>query len=425
MQLRAEFPEYDIRPPPAKDRRGVDASGASQAANQAAQSSILSPASTASSAVPGTPLSAAKLQDSDNISISDNSAPVILSRERNRLTLRAYLRVLMTNQDVANSPALQAFLLNGTTTLTPAEEADCMRREEMDHLREAESAKFKSEVSNRVRELEQHLRGFKDELVKKDGLRRVFATIRETKDLKDLPIEYQKVMEWARISLASTIYQLFLGTDQSSAIFTQFKRINGLMPYFMMRQILKISNPVAMIRAGLDLFLARPFGSPSLLQRMFSSGLEAEVRELKEDMVRVQQKIEDEVLCERIKRFIYAPRIQQKRYRDEAKRENMDLVTVILRSRDDFMPPLSARSLQRVHRASIAHREYLAWVATLDDPEEEDEGPDNDDAWLYEDLHVFMRMCMRIRDKEQMLELIFEVSVTCLVSRASFLRVQC
>lgn len=393
LQLRSEFPDYDIRPPPAKDRRGVDASAATQAANQAQAGST----------------AALSAHDSDNVSLSENSAPVILSRERNRLTLRAYLRQLMINEDVANSTALQAFLLNGTTTLTPAEDADVSRREEMDKLREAESAKFKSEVSNRVRELEQHLRGFKDELVKKDGLRRVFATIRETKDLKDLPVEYQKVMEWARISLASTIYQLFLGTDQSSAIFSQFKRINGLMPYFMMRQILKISNPVSMIRAGLDLFLARPFGSPSLLQRMFSSGLEAEVKELQEDLQRVQEKIQDPVMCERIKRFIYAPRLIQKRYRDEAKKENMDIITVILRSTGDNMPNLSPHSMIRVHRASIAHREYLDWVATLEDPEEEDEGPDNDDAWLYEDLHVFMRMCMRIRDKEQMLELIFEV----------------
>ena len=52
----------------------------------------------------------------------------------------------------------------------------------------------------------------------------------------------------------------------------------------------------------------------------------------------------------------------------------------------------------------------MDWVATLEDPEEEDEGPDNDDAWLFEDLHVYMRMAIRLRDKEQMLEMIFEVS---------------
>lgn len=63
------------------------------------------------------------------------------------------------------------------------------------------------------------------------------------------------------------------------------KRIHGLMPYFMMKTALKISNPVGMIRSSyfnllagftsltlqsiamLDLFLAQPFGGRSLLQR--------------------------------------------------------------------------------------------------------------------------------------------------------------
>ena len=382
IQLRSEYPELDIRAPPAKDRRGVDAS-----------------------ATAGT---AASAGDSDTHSLSDNHETVILSRERNRLTLRAFLRVLLQTEEIANSPTLQAFLTQETTTLNAAEEADAARREEMDRLREAETDQFRSEVEGRVKELERHLRSFKDDLVKKDGLSKVFATIRVTKDYKALPMEYQKVMEWARISLASTIYQLFLGSDNSSAIFAQFKRVDGIMPYFMMRQVLKISNPVAMIRAGLDLFLARPFGSASLLQRMFSSGVEGEVKELKEDILKVQEKIVDDSLCERVKRFINAPRDVQKRYRDEAVSENLDILTVILRARED-PPPLSPQTFQRVHRASIKHKQYLDWVATLQNPDEEDEGPDNDDAWLFEDLHVLMRMQMRLRDKEQILEMIFEV----------------
>jgi hypothetical protein len=385
--LRAEFPELDLRAPPPKDRRGVEAAAA-----------------TAQAAVPST------YADADNISLSDSAPTIVLTRERNRLTLRAFLRTLLQTQEIANSSSLRGFLTADTTTLTPAEEADAAKREEMDRMREAETDKFRSEVETRVKDLERHLRSFKEDLVKKDGLSRVFATIRETKDYKKLPVEYQKVFEWARISLASTIYQLFIGSDNGSAMFTQFKRVHGLMPYFMMRQILKISNPVAMIRAVLDLFLARPFGSTSLLQRIFSSGIEGEIKELKDDMAKVQAKVEDDSLCERVKRFMAAPRSTQIRYRDEADKEDLDILTVILRARDEQVP-LSPASLQRVHRASIRHKEYLEWVATLEDPEEEDEGPNNDDAWLFEDLHVYMRMAMRLRDKEQMLELIFEVSL--------------
>jgi hypothetical protein len=134
------------------------------------------------------------------------------------------------------------------------------------------------------------------------------------------------LLEWARIScvgpiyfigavadnlslhrLASTIYQLFVGSDNSSDIFYQLKRIHGLMPYFMIRGVLRISNPVAMIRNLLDLFLARPFGQTSLIQRMFSSGLNDEVRELKSDMEMVAQKIDSPVMVQKVKAFVTAP----------------------------------------------------------------------------------------------------------------------
>ena len=58
-----------------------------------------------------------------------------------------------------------------------------------------------------------------------------------------------------------------MASDQASDTLAQLKRIHGLMPYFMLKGILKVSNPMAMIRGVLDLFLARPFGGQSLIQR--------------------------------------------------------------------------------------------------------------------------------------------------------------
>ena len=37
-------------------------------------------------------------------------------------------------------------------------------------------------------------------------------------------------------------------------------------------------------------------------------------------------------------------------------------------------------------------------------------GPENDDAWLFEDLGILMKLWMRKREKEQLLALIFEAS---------------
>lgn len=68
-------------------------------------------------------------------------------------------------------------------------------------------------------------------------------------------------------SLASTVFHHFIAADNASESFAGLKRIHGLMPYFMLKAALKISNPMAMIRGVLELFLAQPFGGHSLLQR--------------------------------------------------------------------------------------------------------------------------------------------------------------
>jgi len=63
----------------------------------------------------------------------------------------------------------------------------------------------------------------------------------------------------------------------------------------------------------------------------------------------------------------------------------------------------------QVARSNAAYLKYLKYRASLSNPDD-DQGPDNDDAWLFEDLHVYLRLARRARDKEQMIELIFEAS---------------
>ncbi|GAA5856145.1 hypothetical protein JCM8547_003002 [Rhodosporidiobolus lusitaniae] len=399
--LRKECIEEDVKGPPAKDRRAVDMRAVSPP-----QSSAPSPRpSTSFEDISSTPPAG----PSSPLPTFDPQHVPSLARERNRLTLRAYLRHLLNNPVLASSSAFQSFLVESPLTLSPREEQDVLIREEMDRIREQEAKSFRAEVDERVEELEGYLRMFREELVKHDGLSRVFATIRQTENVNELPIEYRKVMEWARISLASTIYQLFLGSDNSSSVFAQLKRMHGLMPYFMLRGILRISNPVAMIRSVLDLFLARPFGSSSLLQKMFSSGLSDEVKSLYEDADLVARKIGDDRLCEKVRLYVSAFKEEQDEFRLEAAAENIDILTVILRS--GIGQRLDARTTQYLARCSVAYEQYKAQRDQLSDPED-DEGPDNDEAWLYEDLHVYRRLITKARDKEQLIELIFEGSTS-------------
>lgn len=88
-------------------------------------------------------------------------------------------------------------------------------------------------------------------------------------------------------------------------------------------------------------------------------------------------------------------------------------MTVILRSSSPTLPLLDPRTIQHIQRCAIAYEEYKHERDELSDPDD-DEGPDNDEAWVFEDLHVLLRILTKARDKEQLIELIFEVSLTSL-----------
>ncbi|KAI0352942.1 hypothetical protein OH77DRAFT_1558589 [Trametes cingulata] len=328
-----------------------------------------------------------------------------LSREKNRLTLRSYLNTLLSSSTFASSPVLKSFLLSGPTRLTEEELQDAKRREEADRMREEGRKRFAQEITARVDGLRQTVRSVKGELLGKDGLTHIFGTIKETTDVRNLPQEYQAVIEWARISLASTVFHHFVASDSASESFASLKRIHGLMPYFMLKAALKISNPMGMIRGVLDLFLAQPFGGRSLLQRMFTGQLMEEVRALEEDIEAVKEKVDDPVICEKVRLYVYAPREIQAVYKADAAAENMHVLAVVLRSGEQ--PPLSRAQMQRVLHAHRAHREYVKYTESLADSDD-DEGPQDEEAWLFEDLSVLAKLYARLRDREQLIELIFQ-----------------
>ncbi|CAE6439596.1 hypothetical protein ACGC1H_000805 [Rhizoctonia solani] len=405
-ELRKHHPMEEIRPPPPKDRSQVVVSTPTNSGFSIRSYLYGSGTATPSTGAPTSPVptndSAETLGSPTPTSVQSQS----LTREKNRLTLRGYLHGLLSHSStIASSPVLRSFLLSGPIRLTDEERRDAERREEADRVREEGKKKFAEEIAARIEVLRGAVRGVRGDMMGADGLSRIFTTIKATQNVADLPPDYQAVLEWARISLASTIFQQLVAADSASETLANLKRLHGLMPYFVMKGILKVSNPMSMIRGMLDLFLATPFGGKSLLQRMFTSSLSEEVRALQEDIQAVEDKVEDPILCEKVKQFINAPRDVQKLFKADAAAENLNLISVILRS--EASPTLNRPQLHRVMRANRAHAEYMRQRADLSDSDE-DEGPQNEDAWLFEDLTVLLKLYARLRDREQLIALIFE-----------------
>ena len=66
--------------------------------------------------------------------------------------------------------------------------------------------------------------------------------------------------------------------------------------------------------------------------------------------------------------------------------------------------------MNRLARAQAAHMAYLRQKPSLEDSDE-DEGPQDPDGWLIEDLRVLAELYSKLKDREQLIDLIFEVFI--------------
>lgn len=225
----------------------------------------------------------------------------------------------------------------------------------------------------------------------------LFKEIKEKDSIQDLSIQYRKFAEWLRIEIAAVIYHLFLAEDNSPEVFAQARRIHSLIPYSLVKNAIRIANPAAVMSGILDIFLAQPFGTRSLMQRIFSATLTDGIKSYQKTIDALVDKINDPIFCQKLLAYTNAPQDIKNVIRDEADKEQMDLIVVVLRS-DLIEPELTGEQIQRLFNAYVAFNNA---VENIDD--ELKQG-----AELFSFLKQLMKLYTRQRDKKMMLDLIEE-----------------
>ncbi|KAL1603943.1 hypothetical protein SLS60_005535 [Paraconiothyrium brasiliense] len=350
--------------------------------------------------------------------------PRVLYREEQRVSLRAFLRNFLSNEVIAQSSAMAEFLTRDPIEVNEEEMEDIERRKIMDEKRIEEQRQFYEVARQRAAELDIHMEKFRREIVESNGLSHLFQEIKVKNKIADLKPEYQKFAEWLRIEVAATIYHLFLAEDNSPELFAQAKRIHSLVPYSVLKQVIKYANPAAVMAGVLDLFLAQPFGARSLLQRMFGMAINDGVKSVQKSIDALgSTKIKDEVLCAKLKAFVEADEDVQDILREEAAKENVDIVVTVLRS-ELLAPELTPEQVEKIFNA------YVAWISAVEssgrgklsrksssystktvDKTNGSIQLDKDlrqGAELFAHLKQYLKLCLRQRDKQMMLELIEE-----------------
>ncbi|KAL8918523.1 MAG: hypothetical protein Q9172_005393 [Xanthocarpia lactea] len=322
---------------------------------------------------------------------------VTLYREDQRVSLRAFLRTFLQNSQIAESKAMHDFLTRNPIKVNEEEMEDIERRKLMDEKRIEEQRRFYEIARQRAKELDVYMERFRRDIVEKNGLTKLFQEIKDKERIADLSTEYQKFAEWLRIEVAATIYHLFLAEDNSHELFAQAKRIHSMLPYGTLKQVIRFANPAAVMNGVLDLFLAQPFGTRSLAQRVFGMALNDGIKAFQKSIDALVAKIDDDVFCEKLKSFTYADEPTKNKIRAEAVVDGVDLVVAILKS-EDIEPELAPEQVGKVFNA------YVAWnnaVENVDDAMKTG-------AQLYAYLKQLLKMYTRQRDKAMMLSVIEE-----------------
>ncbi|KAF7727921.1 serine/threonine protein kinase, CMGC group [Apophysomyces ossiformis] len=241
----------------------------------------------------------AKARDSSHANRSRH-----LYREKDRLLLRSFLRQVAAEPRLAKSDLLHEFLTQNPVTLNREETYDAEKRAEMDKARMEEERRFREEVDRKIVELNDLLDMLKKRMMTPGGLIEMFDTIKATKQLQDLPDPLRKAFEWGRINFAFVLHTQFVTSDRAAENISHLRRTHSLMPYRTTAQLLKLSNPFAMVKGILDLFLAQPFGGRSLFQRLVLVNMNDEVKEYQKDIDDLEKKINDPILCQKIRNAV-------------------------------------------------------------------------------------------------------------------------
>ncbi|KAJ5161231.1 hypothetical protein N7492_006623 [Penicillium capsulatum] len=410
-RLRTEFPGKHLPPLPRKNKTSTTSSWFGSAADDDASS--VSSLSTQDTSLPEEGTSSGRMlapgglhrsrsrssmRSSRSARLSTEiSKETVLYREEQRVSLRAFLRTLLQNKRIAESKSMEEFLTARPISLNEEEQLDVQKRKAMDSIRIEEQKRFYEIARQRAAELDVYMEKFRRDIVESNGLTKLFAEIREKSCIAELNTQYQKFAEWLRIEVAATVYHLFLAEDNSPELFAQAKRIHGLVPYTLLKNVIRIANPAAVMSGVLDLFLAQPFGSRSLLQRIFSLTLNDSIKDFQRSITSLAGKVDDSALSEKLKNFVDADEEVKNEIREEAETDTVDIIVAILRS-ELLSPELNPEQIGKVFNG------YVAWNHAVENVDVEMQ----QGAQWFANMKQLLKLYTRQRDKAMMLSIVEE-----------------
>ncbi|EMG48047.1 hypothetical protein G210_1461 [Candida maltosa Xu316] len=271
---------------------------------------------------------------------------VVLVREKLRLALRGYLKALVKIEEVKNSSILSQFLLSDKVKLSSDDKIDMQQRLEHEAVMHQTQIEFQRQTTKIMLSLNKDFDDFKSRMVMyPDTISNIFIELGQNSDVKQLSPLLQTFNAWSKVEIAATIYQVFIGQDNSIEWFNKVKKFHRIFPHNIVYGILKYTNPMKMVSRIVDLLLvnipsfswnselsdhSRKTGSKNLLSMIFIMLLNEDLSDFNKELTVLRERLVGyEPYMERIEYYTTLSNDEINRVREEADgRDMFDTVLV-------------------------------------------------------------------------------------------------
>lgn len=218
-----------------------------------------------------------------------------LVKEKLRHSLRGYLNQLIKFPEIIESVEFQSFISHDKfTELSKEQREDAnLRRQQEKKILQAQ-LEFQKQTSKIMIDFSKKFDDFKSQLIKHpDTLTKLFEEIGEKSEMINLSPILQMFIDWCKIEVSATIFEIFLSQDNSNEILQNVRKFHRLFPYAIMYNILRFTNPMSIISKVISLLLMNLPGTnnKSLLSIMFITLLDDDLNGYETELKDVRAKL--------------------------------------------------------------------------------------------------------------------------------------
>lgn len=303
------------------------------------------------------------------------------AREVLRQSLRAFLKFVINNKVLSDSLEFKKFITSSKVEYSDLDFNDIQGRLNLDNMRLVQHYKFQKALVGIVKVLEKDVEQLKAKIYE-SGFSYVFDRIKEYKTLHELcgyspgnnlnwlysnesfdevsdKSPLRGLVRIIMLEIASTQYELLIGSDSSMATLKTIKKLHYMFPYKIVAGVLRFTNPLMMVKRMVDVFtyqmptvsgsingMMQGLGmsgwkkdeksskNKSLLQMLFSGVLGDDLRKIEKEKADVVGKLmrikEGRPIMLYIEKYFQMKDDDVTKIKELAERENIELFIAIL-----------------------------------------------------------------------------------------------